>query len=93
MHKFKIQFTGEKTVHLHADNCSGQNKNNTMALGATLGSLSRFLLLAVLSRLVLRAAEEALQEDCSWETSLRSKEISSAVIDSHQYPTVKKIRG
>ncbi len=22
--------TGERTVHLHADNCSGQNKNNTM---------------------------------------------------------------
>ena len=21
---------GEKEVHLHADNCSGQNKNNTM---------------------------------------------------------------
>ena len=29
-HFFKVHGLGERDVHLHADNCGGQNKNNTM---------------------------------------------------------------
>ena len=30
LHFFEVHGLGEKDVHLHADNCGGQNKNNIM---------------------------------------------------------------
>ena len=30
LHHFEVHGLGEKDVHLHADNCAGQNKNNIM---------------------------------------------------------------
>ena len=48
-HLFEVHGLGEKDVHLHTDNCGGQNKNNIMV---------GYLLWRVLARLVLWPPKE-----------------------------------